>query len=253
MIKDFEVANVKTSTTSRLLHQMKYRVYDPKAISNIIAKAQKTWLSDRGVNTKAASAQVLIDHLTVSPDTSCVFLLHDPETPLTGGAKKGRPKKSSPMRAATKDFNSQVVETEIIPEISADQYATAPREALYLPESDCILLYVAGIINKELHITIMFPELLAVDNTGGTTIDERMLMIVAGLDNTRRKFPSLRAFLPSECQWVFIFSFSYVFPKLLGQGTVRRITQVCPIVTHLSQHLFSNVAQPIICRPMPTE
>jgi uncharacterized protein YlbG (UPF0298 family) len=93
MINDFEVANVNPSTASRLLHQMEDRVYDPNAISNIIAKAQKTWLSDRGINTRAASAQVLIIYLTVSPDTSCVFLLNDPDTPLTGGAKKGRPKK----------------------------------------------------------------------------------------------------------------------------------------------------------------
>jgi uncharacterized protein YlbG (UPF0298 family) len=94
MIKDFEVANVKPSNDTRLLHQMEDRVYNPKAISNIIAKAQKTWLSYRDINTRAASAQVLIDYLTVSPDTSCVFLLHDPETPLTGGAKKGRPKRN---------------------------------------------------------------------------------------------------------------------------------------------------------------
>jgi hypothetical protein len=94
MIKDFEVANVKPYTSYRLLHQMEDCVYDPKAISNVIDKAQKTWLSYRGINTRAASAQVLIDYLTVSPDTSCVFLLHDPYTPLAGGAKKGRPKKT---------------------------------------------------------------------------------------------------------------------------------------------------------------
>jgi hypothetical protein len=41
MINDFEDANVKPSTVSRLLHQMEDRVYDPKAISNVIAKAQK--------------------------------------------------------------------------------------------------------------------------------------------------------------------------------------------------------------------
>jgi hypothetical protein len=78
MIKDFEVANVKPHTESRLLHQMEDRVHHPKAISNGIAKAQKTWISDRGINTRTASAQVLIDYITVSPDTSCVFLLHDP-------------------------------------------------------------------------------------------------------------------------------------------------------------------------------
>jgi uncharacterized protein (DUF1800 family) len=93
MIKDFEVANLNPSTASSILHQMEDMFYDPKAISNFISKAQKPWLSDRGINTRAASAQVLIDYLTVSPDTSCVFLLHDPEMPLNGGAKKGHPQK----------------------------------------------------------------------------------------------------------------------------------------------------------------
>jgi uncharacterized protein YlbG (UPF0298 family) len=108
MITDLEVAKVKLSTASHLLYQMEYPVYYPKAISNVIAKAQKTWLSDRGINTKAASDQVLIDYITVSPATSCVFLLHDTEMPLTGGSKKCHPKKT-PMRVVTKDFNSQVV------------------------------------------------------------------------------------------------------------------------------------------------
>jgi hypothetical protein len=74
MIKDFEVANVKLSTASRLLHQMEDRLYDPKAISNIISKAQKTWHSDRGINTKAASAQVLVDYVTVSPGAYSCFM-----------------------------------------------------------------------------------------------------------------------------------------------------------------------------------
>jgi hypothetical protein len=95
------------------------------------------------------------------------------------------------MRVVTKDFNSQVVETEMIPQISAEQYATARRKALYLPESDCLLLYAAWTINKELRNTIMFPELLASDTTGDTNIEDRILMIVAGLGYTRRNFPSL--------------------------------------------------------------
>jgi hypothetical protein len=40
-IKDFEVANVKPSTAYCLLHQMEDRVCYPKAISNVISKAQK--------------------------------------------------------------------------------------------------------------------------------------------------------------------------------------------------------------------
>jgi uncharacterized protein YlbG (UPF0298 family) len=85
MIKDFEVVNMKSSAASRLLHQMDDRVYDPKAISNVVAKAKKTWLLERGIDMKAASAQVLVDYLTVSPDCSCVFLLHDSYSALAGG------------------------------------------------------------------------------------------------------------------------------------------------------------------------
>jgi hypothetical protein len=66
-------------------------IYDPKAVSNYIAKSHKTWLSDRGINTKAIFAHVLIDYLTVSLDNSCIFLLHDPDSPLMSGAKRGRP------------------------------------------------------------------------------------------------------------------------------------------------------------------
>jgi hypothetical protein len=76
------------------------------------------------------------------------------------------------MRVVTKDFNSQVVETETIPGMSAEQYAKARREALYLPESDCILLHAAWITSKELRNTIMFLELLAVDTTGDTNIED---------------------------------------------------------------------------------
>jgi hypothetical protein len=65
MLKDFEVANVKPSTASRLLHHIYDHVYDPKAVSNIIIKAKNTWLSDRGINTTSGSAQVLIDYWTI--------------------------------------------------------------------------------------------------------------------------------------------------------------------------------------------
>jgi uncharacterized protein YlbG (UPF0298 family) len=68
--KDFKVVNVKQSTAYRLLHQMDDRVYNPKAISNVVAKAKQTWLLERGIDTKAASARVLVDYLTASPDCS---------------------------------------------------------------------------------------------------------------------------------------------------------------------------------------
>jgi hypothetical protein len=45
MLKDFEVTNVNPSTASHVLHHIDDCVYDHKAISNSISKAQKTWIS----------------------------------------------------------------------------------------------------------------------------------------------------------------------------------------------------------------
>jgi hypothetical protein len=130
MLKDVEITNVKPYTASLLLHHMEDCMYDPKATSNSIVKAQKTWLPDRGFNTKATSAQVLVDYLMVSPDSSFAFLLRSPGMPLAGGAKTGRPKKSSSMRIATKYFNCEVVETGIVLETCAEQYAIARRKVI---------------------------------------------------------------------------------------------------------------------------
>jgi hypothetical protein len=105
---------------------------------------------------------------------------------------------------------------------------------------------IVSCCNKEHRNTIMFPELIAIDTTRDTIIEDGMLTIVAGLDNKRRNFPSLRAFLPSECQWVLHFLFSYIFSKLLGQGTIRRIKQVSSIVTQLTQHPCANVTQSLL-------
>jgi hypothetical protein len=91
----------------------------------------------------------LIDYLNVSPDTSFIFLLHDPDSSLAGGAKSSS-QKSSQMRVVMKDFNSQVLKTEVIPKMSASQYDIALRKAIYLTDPDVLLLYAAWITNKEL-------------------------------------------------------------------------------------------------------
>jgi hypothetical protein len=119
------------------------------------------------------------------------------------------------------------------------------------------------ITNKELRNTIMYPEFLAVDTTGDTNIEDRMLMIVAGLETMRRNFSSLWAFLPSECQWVFHFHSlmfsqnfldkgplgeSYCDPvksALLSQCRPVTIARNLTIVTQLSQHACANVAQSV--------
>jgi hypothetical protein len=75
--------------------------------------------------------------------------------------------------------------------MSAEQYVIAQRKAIYLPESDCLFFFTAWITNKELRNTIMFQDFLVVNTTGGTNIEDRILIIVAGLGNMSKNFPSL--------------------------------------------------------------
>jgi hypothetical protein len=52
----------------------------PRPYPIVLPKHRRPIFSDRGINTKAASAQVLVDYLNVSLDTSCIFLLHNPDS-----------------------------------------------------------------------------------------------------------------------------------------------------------------------------
>jgi hypothetical protein len=134
----------------------------------------------------------------------------------------------------------------MIPQMSAEQYAIARRKALYLPESDCLLFYAAWIANKELRNTVMYPELIAVDDTtGDTNIEDRVLMIVAGLDWTigGGTFHHFERSCLQNASGYSIFCSYMFFKNLFGQGTIRRIKQVSPIMTQLSQHSWPIVAQ----------
>jgi hypothetical protein len=72
-----------------------------------------------------------------------------------------------------------------------------------------------------------------------------MLMIVAWLDNMRINCPSIRAFLPSECQWVFHLSLSYVFDKHIGVATISRIKQVPQVKSTTSGITFLAILSTI--------
>jgi hypothetical protein len=52
------------------------------------------------------------------------------------------------------------------------------------------------------------------------------LLVFAGTDNNRKNFTALRAFLPSECEWVFQYVFEIEIPSLIGEATVERINQI---------------------------
>jgi hypothetical protein len=66
-----------------------------------------------------------------------------------------------------------------------------------------MLLFVAWGSDEYLRYITVFPEVLSIDTTYGTNREKRPLLVFAGTDNNSKNFTALRAFLPSECEWVF--------------------------------------------------
>jgi hypothetical protein len=112
-------------------------------------------------------------------------------------------------------------------ECTLDDYAEARRHALYLPDSDAMLLYVAWCANEELRMATMFVFLCGtLDTTPMMNIEDSQLMIMAGMETNRKSSHYGRAFLPSEGEWVFDFSMVVVLPLLYGINAIRNMQQV---------------------------
>jgi hypothetical protein len=79
-----------------------------------------------------------------------------------------------------------------------------------------VLIGCAWCREDEVRLFKMFPEVLMVDVTMGTN-NQRMPQLVSCSPGPDMKiFTPVRAFLPSQCQWVFMWVFGVVFPTLLG-------------------------------------
>jgi hypothetical protein len=68
----------------------------------------------------------------------------------------------------------------------------------------------------------MFPEVLMGDVTFQTNGEGRPLFVTAAFDAYMNAFTPVRAFLPSECQWVFYWIWRVAIPTLLGRENIAR-------------------------------
>ena len=89
-----------------------------------------------------------------------------------------------------------------------------------------ILLALAWVRSDERRLFELYPEILMVDVTHGTNSETRPLCVSASIDANMKTFTPIRAFLPSECQWVFHWLWASAIPSLLGIETIRRIQLV---------------------------
>ena len=85
-----------------------------------------------------------------------------------------------------------------------------------------ILLAVVWVRNDEKRLFELFPEVLMMDVTFGTNSEGRPLAVTAAFDSFLKTFTPIRAFLPSECQWVFNWLWGTAIPALLGKDNISR-------------------------------
>jgi hypothetical protein len=100
------------------------------------------------------------------------------------------------------------------------------KSAMKLDGSEAMVLFVAWGSDEDLRYITMLPEVLSIDTTYGTNREKRTLLVFDGTDNNRKNFTALRAFPPSECEWVFQYVFEITIPSLIGEATVERINQI---------------------------
>jgi hypothetical protein len=72
-----------------------------------------------------------------------------------------------------------------------------------LDDSEAMFLVVDWGSDEDLRYITMFPEVLSMDTTYGKNREKRPLLVFAGTDNNKKNFTALRAFIPSEYEWVF--------------------------------------------------
>jgi hypothetical protein len=156
MVKQFAMTNSSPSTYVWMLHRMDDRLYDVQAFANIFNKANKTLLEEKGVDTLSTKAQQPVDYLMTNPDTNAVIVNHDPSSALIGGRQKGRPnkKRETHLVLLMKISNKEASMEELVfdREYTVDDYAQARHNALYLPDSDAMILYVAWCTNEDLQV-----------------------------------------------------------------------------------------------------
>jgi len=85
-----------------------------------------------------------------------------------------------------------------------------------------ILLAVAWCTSREQHMFDLYPEVLMFDCTASTNSEHRPLAVTCSPDGNMEVFTPVRAFLPSECKWVFKWMFETAIPELLGNDALGR-------------------------------
>jgi hypothetical protein len=182
------------------------------------------------------SAQKLLHEFEIDEECSYIALYCAfQETALFVEKSKGRPAKNShkkieqernPSRIIAEIRHENGLEESI--EVSLNQQQQDEIDSCYghmrdnMQVGSKLLLAIAWVKGSERRLFELFPELVVADITAGTNNEKRPLFLIVGRDSNLKNFTALRAFLPSECRWVFHWLWDKAVPWLLGPENVKR-------------------------------
>jgi hypothetical protein len=172
-------------------------------------------------------ADALLNFLSTTESISYICLFAEKSTGLLTVPKKKRVKgircqvrQSGSTNVVDLDMEEHPLPRGDLDELSS--YSESVRRALQVDDGTKILLAAAWVVDDEARLFRMFPEAMAGDVTMSTNAEKRPLFLWSGKDSNNHVFTALRAFLPSQCRWVFSWIWQYAIPTLHGKESLNR-------------------------------
>jgi hypothetical protein len=122
----------------------------------------------------------------------------------------------------SKEVHSQLTGIEDSKQDSIFLDALEVPEALKVDDGEQVLCAVAWVSGDERRLFQFFPEVTFWDSAQKTNCVKRPLFLACGKDSENHTFMYLRAFMPSECQWVFEWLYTKAMPILLGRESLKK-------------------------------
>ena len=205
------------SVTMHILNNDAERVYDRNQIMYLHAKAKIQRQLEEDMATNPSVADTTVNFLKSIEGGKMYCLYHQVQSDLHSDTQKGRPKNKSTSHPAKdlnlgyffeyEDSSGEIVVDHVVFsdnfQTDLDTFGRTHRDSLRIGNTQKMLIACAWVLPHEIYKFSLFPECLFGDVTAGTNKERRPFFHLCGKDNNNKAFTVLRAWLPSECTWVF--------------------------------------------------
>ncbi len=225
--------------------------------SQIYYLATKARAGDDLSTPGQSAAEKLLEYLKANKSVSYVAMYDNSiDSALLSVVNKGRPRKQSNITVAVRESSGSEREIKVDPSSwkdrgdlseTAEDYAKRVRERLKVPGGK-ILLAVAWTTVDEQRLFNCFPEVICADVTLKTNSERRPLFVFAGKDSNFQTFTAFRAFLPSECRWVFNWLWNTVIREFFPSSALERVRLV---ITDGDENIYGPLENAIARRILP--